>query len=79
MLAGKPIERSIDAKTRGNDARAGFDKGWVEMLELNSMLGAEAPGTTWFPGFLFAFINLVQRLHSLEHNPDELFGYIEAV
>ena len=41
VLAGKPIERSIDAKTRGNDARAGFDKGWVEMLELNSMLGAE--------------------------------------
>ena len=41
VLAGKSIEKRVDAKARGNDMRAGFEKGWVEMLELNSLISAE--------------------------------------
>jgi basic membrane protein A len=37
------IEAVVDAEIRGNDAGAGFDKGWIRMTELNSSVAA--PGT----------------------------------
>ncbi|MCR5135876.1 MAG: BMP family ABC transporter substrate-binding protein [Oscillospiraceae bacterium] len=40
---GKPIEKIVDGTARGNDVMAGFDKGWVELIELSTTLAA--PGT----------------------------------
>jgi basic membrane protein A len=40
---GEPIEKEVDADIDGNDAKAGFDKGWVRMFDLNSSIAA--PGT----------------------------------
>lgn len=41
VLAGKRIEQAVDGDVRGNDVGAGFEKGWVEMLDLNTLIAAE--------------------------------------
>lgn len=41
VLKDKKIERCTDANVNGNDAGAGFDRGWVDMLELNNVAAAE--------------------------------------
>ncbi len=41
VLAGDKIETHIDATVQGNDAWAGFDKGWVEIVELNSAIAPQ--------------------------------------
>lgn len=41
LLNDEKIESDIDAKTFGNDAGAGFDKDWIQMLELNELIAAE--------------------------------------
>ncbi len=41
VLENKKIERCTDANINGNDAGAGFDCGWVEMLELNKIAAAD--------------------------------------
>ena len=41
LLASKPIERYVDASAYGRDMSAGFEKNWVEMLELNKPIAAE--------------------------------------
>ncbi|MBR5110780.1 MAG: BMP family ABC transporter substrate-binding protein [Clostridia bacterium] len=41
VLASKPIERYVDAAACGRDMTAGFEKNWVEMLELNKPIAAE--------------------------------------
>lgn len=41
MLSSKPIEQYVDAAAFGRDMSAGFEKNWVEMLELNKPLAAE--------------------------------------
>ena len=43
VMANKKIESGISGKVHGNDVSAGFDKGWVEMIDLN--LPIVAPGT----------------------------------
>ena len=43
VMESKPIEKTVDAKANGTDMSAGFEKGWVEMMELNSRVAA--PGT----------------------------------
>lgn len=40
MLEQTPIEKTVEGIDRGNDIRAGFDLGWVEMLELNRQIAA---------------------------------------
>lgn len=35
------IEKTVQAKTFGNDACAGFDRDWVQMVELNSLIAVE--------------------------------------
>ena len=41
MLSSKPIEKYVDATAFGRDMSAGFEKNWVEMLELNKPIAAE--------------------------------------
>ena len=41
VLEDKEIENKIEGHVHGNDIGAGFDHGWVEMLELNSLIAAE--------------------------------------
>ena len=36
-----PIEKNVDGKVHGSDIGAGFERGWVEMLELNTYVAAE--------------------------------------
>ena len=43
VLSEKDIEDFLDANINGNDAGAGFDQGWVQMLEINELIAA--PGT----------------------------------
>ncbi|MCR4891621.1 MAG: BMP family ABC transporter substrate-binding protein [Lachnospiraceae bacterium] len=38
VLSGESIEKHIDATINGNDARAGFDKDWVQIVDMNSLL-----------------------------------------
>ena len=40
VLDGKKIEETVPGKVHGNDMSAGFDLGWVEMLELNTQIAA---------------------------------------
>jgi basic membrane protein A len=40
VRTGERIEDCVDATVHGQDAGAGFDKGWVEMLELNEVITA---------------------------------------
>jgi len=41
VLKDEQIEDDINATTFGNDAGAGFDKDWIQMLELNEIIAAE--------------------------------------
>ena len=41
LLSSKPIEKYVDATANGRDMSAGFEKNWVEMLELNKLIAAE--------------------------------------
>ncbi len=41
VLANRRIEDYVSGNVHGNDIGAGFEKGWVEMLELNSYIAAE--------------------------------------
>lgn len=43
VMKHEPIENNVGGHVHGNDVSAGFDYGWVEMLELNKYLAA--PGT----------------------------------
>ena len=43
VIEGRDIENEENATVNGNDAGAGFDQGWVQMLELNELIAA--PGT----------------------------------
>jgi basic membrane lipoprotein Med (substrate-binding protein (PBP1-ABC) superfamily) len=40
VLDGETIEENLDCTVFGNDAAAGFDKGWVKMLPLNETIAA---------------------------------------
>lgn len=42
-FSGKKIESVVSGRIHGNDVSAGFDKGWVELVDLNQTLAA--PGT----------------------------------
>ncbi|MGN0152752.1 MAG: BMP family ABC transporter substrate-binding protein [Wujia sp.] len=41
VLADKKIEKKIKGNINGNDAGAGFDQDWVQMLEINEFVAAE--------------------------------------
>jgi len=41
VLEDKSIEKSVKGHVHGNDIGAGFDRGWVEMLELNTLVAAK--------------------------------------
>ena len=41
VIDGKKIESRVSGNIHGNDASAGFDKGWVSMLALNERVAAE--------------------------------------
>lgn len=41
VIDGKKIESRVSGNIHGNDAGAGFDKGWVSMLALNERVAAE--------------------------------------
>ena len=41
VRTGKDIESQVLGDVHGNDVSAGFDQGWVEMLELNRHIAAE--------------------------------------
>ena len=41
VLSNRRIEDCVSGNVHGNDIGAGFEKGWVEMLELNSHIAAE--------------------------------------
>ena len=43
VMANKTIESVVPGRIHGTDISAGFEKGWVEMLDLN--LQVAAPGT----------------------------------
>ncbi len=43
VLSDKKIEKTVEGDVHGNDAGAGFDRGWVEILELNGRVAA--PGS----------------------------------
>lgn len=41
VMAGDKIEKHVKGNIHGNDAGAGFDMDWVQMLELNAYIAAE--------------------------------------
>ena len=41
VLKDKKIEKCVDGNVYGNDCAAGFDKDWVQMVELNSYIAAD--------------------------------------
>lgn len=41
VLSDKDIEKCVGGNINGNDAGAGFEEGWVEMLELNEIIAAK--------------------------------------
>ena len=43
VMKNKKIEAAVSGRVHGTDVSAGFEKGWVEMIDLN--LQAAAPGT----------------------------------
>ena len=43
LLEGGTIEQTVQANAHGRDMSAGFENGWVELLDLNKLLAA--PGT----------------------------------
>ena len=40
-MKGQAIEKTVAANVHGNDMSAGFESGWVEMLELNNYVAPE--------------------------------------
>ena len=42
-MKNRKIEAAVSGRVHGTDVSAGFEKGWVEMIDLN--LQAVAPGT----------------------------------
>lgn len=46
VLNQKPIEKYVDGTINGNDAGAGFEGGWVEMLEINDFVAAKGTKET---------------------------------
>ena len=42
-MEGRDIEKVVQGRVHGNDVCAGFERDWVELLELNETLAA--PGT----------------------------------
>ncbi len=43
VLEGRNIENTVDGRAYGNDMMAGFEKNWIEMLDINEVVAA--PGT----------------------------------
>ena len=43
VMSEKPIETVVAGRIHGNDVSAGFERGWVEMIDLNHQVAA--PGT----------------------------------
>ena len=43
VMRRKPIEKVVSGRVHGTDVSAGFDKGWVELVDLNQQIAA--PGT----------------------------------
>ena len=43
VLGGRNIENTVDGRAYGNDMMAGFEKNWIEMLDINEVVAA--PGT----------------------------------
>ena len=41
VINGVSIEKTVDAHVHGRDMSAGFESGWVELLELNKFIAAE--------------------------------------
>jgi basic membrane protein A len=41
VLNGNVIEKNIEGNINGNDVGAGFDEGWVSMLEFNDIVVAD--------------------------------------
>lgn len=41
VMAGRRIEDAVDGNAHGRDMSAGFESGWVEMLDLNRLIAAE--------------------------------------
>ncbi|MBO4514339.1 MAG: BMP family ABC transporter substrate-binding protein [Lachnospiraceae bacterium] len=41
VLNEKPIEKSIEGNVNGNDVGAGFEQGWVQILDLNGLIIAD--------------------------------------
>jgi len=41
VMRGKKIEDMIDGNVNGNDAWAGFDKGWIQTLDINEIIAAD--------------------------------------
>ena len=41
VMEGKPIEEAVEAHAHGNDMSAGFESGWVEILDLNNYIVAD--------------------------------------
>ena len=41
VMEGRSIEETVEAHNHGRDLSAGFESGWVELLELNSFLAAD--------------------------------------
>ena len=41
VIKGEKIENVVEAHTHGRDMSAGFESGWVELLELNKSIAAE--------------------------------------
>jgi len=41
VLEGKDIEKCVDGNVHGNDVGAGFEKNWVQMMELNRLIAVD--------------------------------------
>lgn len=41
VLNDEPIEKRLEGNINGNDAGAGFEQGWVQILDINSLIAAE--------------------------------------
>ena len=41
VMDGRSIEKTVEAHAHGRDLSAGFESGWVELLELNKFIAAE--------------------------------------